>query len=122
MPDETREIVYVAHPLRPDPTRLTGPARVACRRNIQNTTGICEQLLKEHSELLILSPIHAFSFINPLCYGETAELVLEQCRRLLELADELWVYGEYKNSEGCQMEIAHATALGKPVVYKKREQ
>jgi hypothetical protein len=115
---EGRKVVYIAHPLRPDPTRPTQTPMMDCHWNIESATEICAQLLQECPDLLILSPIHAFGFVDPLCDKEATELILEQCRRLLALADELWVYGNYETSEGCQMEIAYATVLGKPIVYK----
>jgi hypothetical protein len=111
--NEKQNVVYIAHPLRPDPRSVTPYGD--CQKNIAAVTAICERLLKEYPDLLILSPIHAFGFIDPLAKGKDVELVLAQCRRLLELADEVWVYGDYEISEGCKMEIAHAKALEKPV-------
>jgi hypothetical protein len=115
-------IVYIAHPLRPNPASSSETPYEDCLRNIRDTANICGHLLKTRPDLLILSPIHAFGFVNPLCEGEKAELVLTQCRRLLALADELWVYGDHEKSEGCRMEIAHARSLGIPIVYKKEEE
>jgi hypothetical protein len=118
----THKTVYIAYTLHPDPKRPSKNPVGDCLWNIRATTDICLRLLKECPNLLILSPIHAFLFVGPFCSEAITEKILEQRRRLLALADELWVYGDYETSEGCQMEIAYATALGKPVVYKKREQ
>jgi hypothetical protein len=116
-----KKIIYVAHPLRPGFVCSEQSPREICERNIREITIICNRLLVGHPDWLILSPIHAFSFIDPLCEDERADLVLAHCRRLLELADELWVFGDYKTSEGCQMEILHAKSLGKPIAYETGE-
>jgi hypothetical protein len=114
-----RKFIYVAHPLRPDPAneRQCRASRETTQINIEATSEICKSLLQDYPDYLILSPIHAFGFIDPLDKSNEAK-ALESCRRLLELADELWVFGNYGTSEGCQMEIAHAEALGKKIIYK----
>jgi hypothetical protein len=117
-----KKIIYVAHPLRPGLVRSEESPREICERNISETTIICNRLLMEHPDWLILSPIHAFSYVDPLCEDERANLILVHCRCLLELADELWVFGDYKTSEGCQMEILHAKSLDKPIVYQTPRQ
>lgn len=101
--------VYVAHPLR---GRDADPAEIEA--NIAKVTEICERIREVNPDLLILSPIHAFGFVDPL---GPQEWVLEQCRGLLACADELWVFGDWQNSEGCRMEVEHAKVLGIPVLY-----
>ena len=103
--------IYVAHPLRGD-TRNIGEIA----RNINRITHICTSISKSHPDILILSPIHAFSFISSL---GPQDWVLSQCRALLKLADELWVFGNWQESEDCQMEVEHARRLGLKVVFKE---
>ncbi len=103
--------IYVAHPLRGD-TRNIGEIA----RNINRITHICTSISKNHPDILILSPIHAFSFISSL---GPQDWVLSQCRTLLELADELWVFGDWQKSEGCRMEVEHARKLGITVLFKE---
>ena len=104
--------VYIVHPLR-------GGTRDAeiIHENYLKADVLMLVLSKEHEneEILFLSPIHAFSFASPL---GPQEWVLAQCRGLLELADELWVFGDWQRSEGCRMEIEHARRLGVTILFK----
>ena len=104
--------VYIVHPLR-------GGTRDAeiIHENYLKADALMLMLPRKHEneEILFLSPIHAFSFASPL---GRQEWVLGQCRALLELADELWVFGDWQGSEGCRMEIEHARELGITVLFK----
>lgn len=102
--------VYIVHPLRKGTQNIGEIAR-----NINRITHICTSISKTHPEFLILSPIHAFSFISSL---GPQDWVLSQCRALLELADEVWVFGDWQESEGCRMEVEHARKLGITVVFE----
>ena len=75
---------------------------------------ICKNILQQHKDILILSPVHAFGFFPT---EADQSKILEQCQALLELADELWVYGDWCSSEGCQTEIRYAETLKIPVKY-----
>ena len=97
--------VYVSHPLRGNVEENRGRVDEICRR-----------ISEEHPDVTILSPIHNFGYVSPL---GPQEWVLEQCRRLVTLADELWVYGSWMDSEGCRMEIALAETRGIPVVFQE---
>ena len=104
--------VYIVHPLR-------GGTRDAeiIHENYLKADVLMLVLSKEHEneEILFLSPIHAFSFASPL---GPQDWVLSQCCALLELADELWVFGDWQGSEGCRMEVEHARKLGITVLFK----
>jgi hypothetical protein len=50
--------------------------------------------------------------------GRDRRRIMEFCYWLILLSDEVWVYGRWENSEGCQQEIAWALEIGKPVVFK----
>ena len=104
------KIVYIAHPLRG-----RNPNADTVARNMAQADAICRHIFMDHPEILPLSPLHAFGFVSPLGPQET---VLEQCRRLLNLAHELWVFGDYETSEGCRMEIEYARSLGKTIVFE----
>ena len=104
--------VYISHPLR---NGKTGDELIAeVKKNKEKVSQICSDLLHEHDDIIILSPIHAFGFISPT--GDTTQ-VFEQCKSLLELADELWVYGEWQNSEESKREIKYAEILKIPIKY-----
>lgn len=102
--------VYIAHPLR------GGTLDIAVAgRNISSVTEICRRLAAECPDTLLLSPIHAFDFVGIF---EPQDWVLSQCRALLELADEVWVYGNWQASEGCRMEVERARELGITIVFE----
>lgn len=91
---------YIAHPLR------LGDLE----ENRAKVSEICRKLPKD---ILPLSPIHNFIYQNPHEYNATHGMQL--CFSLLALADELWVYGDYKKSEGCQAEMAFAWCRKIPI-------
>ncbi|CVK18477.1 DUF4406 domain-containing protein [Sporomusa sphaeroides] len=92
--------VYIAHPLRGD-----------IDNNLTRVNKICQQLLAA-GEIVPLSPLHAFDFVDP---RGPQELVLKYCLVLLARSDELHVYGDWRQSEGCQMEIQFARENNIPV-------
>jgi len=100
--------VYVSHPLRGNVEANRGRVDEICRR-----------ISEEHPDVTILSPVHNFGYVSPL---GPQDWVLKQCLRLVTLADELWVYGPWESSEGCQMEIALAETVGIPVVFREAEE
>jgi hypothetical protein len=105
--------VYISHPLRGGTDRAN-PDISAVMRNKTAVDGICRRIADECPDVLPLSPINAFSFLGVF---EDDALALETCMRLQELADEIWVFGEWQTSEGCRAEIARAGALGKRVFF-----
>ena len=105
--------VYVAHPLRGDTRDIQ-----TVFANISKVDDLLRRLAAKHENdgILLLSPIHAFAFVSAL---GPDEWVLEQCRELLSLADEIWVFGDWEHSEGCRMEVEHARNLGMKVIFKE---
>lgn len=104
--------IYISHPLRGNAS--SAELLLAIKENRKKVSQICMNILHEHSDVLIFSPIHAFSFF---LIEETQDLAFAQCKAMLELADELWVYGDWQNSDGCQAEIRYAEILKTPVKY-----
>lgn len=111
--DKDLKRIYVSHPLRNGKTGDELIAEVEHNRKV--VSKICEDILKKHDDILILSPIHAFGFISPLVEQTQA---FNQCKALIELADELWIYGDWHNSEGCRIEVQYAEILKIPIKYK----
>lgn len=101
--------IYVAHPLRgADGLPETIAAnRAAADELLRNLVAIYEG-----REVLFFSPIHVFSYFP--ADGDQAE-VLERCGELLLLCDELWVFGEWKASQGCRYEVALAEECEMPI-------
>ena len=85
--------VYIAHPLRGERLDIA-----EVERNISRVTELCRHAAEAHPDVLILSPIHAFDFVSPL---GSQDWVMRQCLALLDLADELWVFGDWERSEDC---------------------
>ena len=94
--------VYIAHPLRGD-----------IKNNTEKITDIC-RLISKNTTVTPVSPIHAFSFADPT--GDQTQ-VFGYCRELLLGCSELWVFGDWLNSEGCLLEIEHAKRNKIPVRY-----
>ncbi len=88
--------IYVSHPYASDPDG-----------NKAKVERICQDILSS-GEGLPISPIHLFSFTD----DTHREHILASCLRLLEIVDEVWIYG---SSEGVELERARAIELGKPV-------
>lgn len=102
--------VYIAHPLRGERLDIA-----EVERNISRVTELCRHAAEEHPDVLLLSPIHAFDFVSPL---GPQDWVMRQCLALLDVADELWVFGDWERSEGCRMEVAHARGTGKLILFE----
>ncbi|ADE57257.1 DUF4406 domain-containing protein [Aminobacterium colombiense] len=107
--------IYIAHPLR----GKNADIETVFENNITVDT-ICQNLsaIVENKDILILSPVHAFSFVSAV--GDQ-KWVLGQCRKMLSLADEIWVFGDWENSEGCKIEIEHAKKLNIPIIFHGSE-
>lgn len=91
--------VYVAHPFRGGE-----------EENVKLISGILRMLDQNFPDWFFLSPIHSFAWLQ-----NDHERALQLCRRLLAKADELWVFGDWKCSEGCTLEIEEAGRIGIPV-------
>lgn len=96
--------VYIAHPLR-------GNREL----NYRMATQICDRLAHER-EVIPISPLHNFGYLDPAHFDPYHAMQL--CFGLLSIADELWVFGKWWESEGCQAEICFAGCHGIPIRYK----
>lgn len=102
--------IYISHRLRNDKTGEE--LNSISEQNRKKVSVICQQILELDDDILILSPIHAFGFC-PI-EGDQS-LVIEQCKSMIELADEMWVYGDWQNSVGSRTEIQYAKILKIPI-------
>lgn len=91
--------VFISHPLAGD---MEG--------NREKADRICRYIVGQG--LLPISPLHLFSYIDEEDERLRRE-IMEVCYRLIDLSDEVWVYG---NSEGCKMEKEYAELKGKVVI------
>jgi hypothetical protein len=91
--------VFISHPFSSDP-----------EGNRVRVDIICHDLVKQG--ILPISPLHLFSFMEDDLQREE---ILQVCFRLIDICDEVWVYGD---SEGCRKERAYALSQGKMVIDK----
>lgn len=98
------KVTFISHPYRDNPVE-----------NHHKITEICRLIVSTEPDILPLSPLHLFHFMEE---GRDRRRIMEFCYWLILLSDEVWVYGRWENSEGCQQEIAWAREIGKPVVFK----
>jgi hypothetical protein len=92
--------VFISHPYKDDP-----------ERNKKRVDNICRELA-EKGDILPISPLHLFSFMED---DDSREEILQVCFRLIDICDEVWVYGD---SDGCRKERAYALSQGKRVIDK----
>lgn len=110
--------VYIAHPLLGSTDR-ENPDFCVLFGNLERVENICRRIVKKHPDILPLSPINAFAFLDVF----ERKISLKLCRELLSLADELWVFGNWADSEGCRKEIGWAKEMGIPVrMFTNRKQ
>ena len=99
--EPTLRAAYVCAAFSADPVSNTASARTIARRLV----------LAGHLPVvphLLLPPI--------LDEGTDRELALQLCRRLVQLVDEVWVYGRL--TEGMRLEISAAERFGIPVRFE----
>lgn len=99
---------YICHPLR---GKTGSPEEI--KSNLERIDEIAKNLAAIYPDVLLLSPLHAFSFYDP---RGPQEQVLGQCVAMLERADEIWLFGDWRNSVGCTMEREYALQLGKKII------
>ena len=87
-----KKIVYISHPYG------------GYKKNERKVKRIINSLQNNFPNYLFLSPIHAFSY----AYNKTDyDKGLNMCLWLLGKADEMWVYGDWRNSRGCKAEVKY---------------
>jgi len=84
--------------------------------NFEEVTHICSQIANTHETVLPISPIHMFSFLDDRDPVDR-EKALAYCLNLISDCDEVWVFGNWEESEGCKKEVTMAELLEKTVRY-----
>ena len=77
--DDDIKLVFVSHPFSDDP-----------KKNRELVDRICKQITKEHPNVLPISPLHLFSFLEK--DGRYRDKIMEVCYLLIALTDETWIY------------------------------
>ena len=93
--------IFISHPLSGD-----------FKGNRAKADKICKEVLAEG--YLPISPLHLFNFIDEENNLLRAN-ILQVCLDLIDIADEVWVYGE---SKGCRVEEEYARFRRKRVIKK----
>ena len=69
--------------------------------NFTAITNTVRKLVEKYPNYCFLSPVHALSYLS---YNENRCFEMEKCLFLLDMCDEMWVFGERSLSEGCMRE------------------
>lgn len=94
--------VFVSHPFKGDE-----------EMNLAKVSKICRRLVDRG--IMPISPLHALRFLRD---SEHRDYAFEWCKEMIKICDEVWVYGDWRLSEGCQKEVEWASELGKLVVFE----
>ena len=93
--------VYIAHPFRSNP-----------EQNLRDVMKFIK-LAVENGYL----PLCAVPVFGPL-YGQLdEETVMEMCFKMIDIAQEVWMCGEWMHSEGCLKELEYARNNGKEIYF-----
>ena len=102
---EKKKLVYISHP---------SSGKLENTLDVEN---IIRKLLNNdevYNKYCFVSPIHTYGFM----YNDTEyNRGLSYCTDLLMHCDEMWVFGDWKNSKGCTEEVKLATKLNIPIIY-----
>lgn len=94
-----KKIVYISHPSS------------GLEINNKKIEEIIKILIKEYPDILFISPVHCFGFL----YHEISwQDGIDQCIALLNLCDEMWVFGDWEYSRGCTYEVQYCKFNHKP--------
>lgn len=98
-------IVYISHPYG------------GRGENKEKVAKIIKKLTKEYPHHLFISPVHSFGYeYHDLDY----QAGIDHCLWLLEKCDEMWVFGDWKNSKGCNMEVEYCVRQRIPFEIKSK--
>lgn len=98
-----KKLVYICSPCR------------GITANIQLARIYCAKVMREHPDVIPIAPhVYFTQFLDDAVPTERS-LGMEAGLALLEMCDELWVYGIGQESEGMTAEIKRAQELGIPV-------
>lgn len=103
-------IAYLAHPYAPIVENLKVFAGEIKEANAEETGDIAYEIMKKYPKLTIISPLHAYSFLEGKDLEETE--ILRYDFRLLNNCTLLILSGYWRHSRGCMSEYGYAKAKG----------
>ena len=107
-PDVDCGVAYLAHPYTSASHSLgqyTSP-----QLNREDAGKITWRLMRRYTNLTIISPLHAYSFLDSKNLTETE--ILKYDFKLLSKCTHLILSGSWRNSNGCMAEYGYAVAKG----------
>lgn len=103
-------MAYLAHPYAPIVENLKVFTGEIKESNVEETGDIAFKIMKKYPNLTIISPLHAYSFLEGKDMEETE--ILWYDFRLLNNCTLLILSGYWRQSRGCMSEYGYAKAKG----------
>lgn len=103
-------MAYLAHPYSPIVENLKVFAGEIKEANAEETGDIAYKIMSKYPNLTVLSPLHAYSFLEGKAMEETE--ILRYDFRLLNNCTLLILSGYWRQSKGCMSEYGYAKAKG----------
>lgn len=103
-------MAYLAHPYSPIVENLKVFTGEIKESNLEETGDIAYEIMKKYPNLTIISPLHAYSFLERKDMEETE--ILRYDFRLLNNCTLLILSGYWRHSRGCMSEYGYAKAKG----------
>lgn len=110
LPEMECGMAYLAHPYTPIVKNLKAFTGEIKESNVEETGDIAFKIMKKYPNLTVLSPLHAYSFLEGKDLEETD--ILRYDFRLLNNCTLLILSGYWRHSRGCMSEYGYAKAKG----------
>lgn len=85
------------------------------QENADKVAELIKKLIKVYSNICFLSPHHATGFFY---HDVKYDKGIEYCLTLLDMCDEMWVFGSKSMSKGCLIEKEYCRKYKIPIVEK----
>ena len=110
LPNMECGMAYLAHPYSPIVENLKVFTGEIKESNVEETGDIAYKIMSKYPNLTVLSPLHAYSFLEGKDLEETD--ILRYDFRLLNNCTLLILSGYWRLSKGCMSEYGYAKAKG----------
>lgn len=110
LPNMECGMAYLAHPYAPLNRRAEIFVEAIKAENVEEAGDIALKIMKKYPNLTIISPLHAYSFLEGKDMEETE--ILWYDFRLLNNCTLLILSGYWRQSRGCMAEYGYAKARG----------
>lgn len=110
LPNMECGMAYLAHPYSPIVENLKVFTGEIKESNVEETGDIAYKIMSKYPNITVLSPLHAYSFLEGKDLEETD--ILRYDFRLLNNCTLLILSGYWRHSRGCMSEYGYAKAKG----------